>query len=72
MKTQKITWNKVNQWKNTVLYQVSNGRLSANVEVETIRDKARGFKRVCSSFGDFEADNMAEVKLSINLQFNNN
>lgn len=59
----------MNSWANTALYQASSGKHTINVEVETVRDRARGFKRVMCSFGDFEAKNMAEVKEYINLQF---
>ncbi len=61
----KLKWKKVIAWDKTVLYQVTNGHETINVEIETIKDGIGQLKRVITTYGDFETYGMKNVKLKV-------
>jgi hypothetical protein len=66
----KIYFKKINQWDNTILYQATNGKLTYNVEVETVKDKLGNLKKVeCSLTGHFEEYSMEAVKERVRKAF---
>lgn len=58
------SWKKVNQWSNTILYIASNGTISTNVEITTVKDKLGSLKLVeCARLNNrLESYNMKEIK----------
>jgi hypothetical protein len=57
-----LKFKKVNSWDKTKLYQASLNGNSANIEAE---QNSRGGYYCYSSFGDFEANDVKEIKTII-------